>query len=171
MPIEFTDEIRLLLFVQSLKFAHVWMHKLNTFIMPDLLLCKAPAINIALMRSARDIFYSMHHLYRLLYRPSWIIIISNLSLSICIWNICDEVRLRAEMTLQPFFLHDGKMTEKILCMHLQCLSLNVIHSKRWIIYREHFFWQLFRFSDSTEKFTILECFKSEEEDITNMHCK
>lgn len=112
MPSEFTDKISLLLFVQSLKFAHVWMHKLNTFIMPDLLLCKPPAINIALMRSVTDIFYSMRHLYRLLYRPSWIIIIYNLSLSICIWNIRDEVRLRAEMTLIPFLLHDGKWQKK-----------------------------------------------------------
>lgn len=62
MPSEFTYEILLLVFVQSWTFAHVWMHKLNTFIMPDLLLCKPPAINIALMRSVTDIFYSMRHL-------------------------------------------------------------------------------------------------------------
>lgn len=112
MPSAFTGELLLLLlFVQSLKFAHVWMHKLNTFIMPDLLLCKPPAINTALMRSVTDIFYSMRHLYRLLYWSSWIIIIYNLSLSISSLNMRDEVRLRTEMALPPIFiflLRDGK---------------------------------------------------------------
>lgn len=143
MPSESTDERLRLLFVQSLKFAHVWMHKLNTFIMPDLLLCKPPAINIALMRSVTDTFYSMRHLYRLLYRPGWIIIIYNLSLSICIWNIRDEVRLRAEVTLPPFLLHNWKWQTKknineFAVLELECDTFKVMNNSLGT-----FFWQLY----------------------------